>query len=67
MTRQSFSYISCCYEDNEDVAAFVGRYVLRAQQASRLIVLRALCGIGNTGIRNKTKRSEVYNGKPEHV
>ena len=44
MTRKSFFYFNSCYEENEDVAPYVDRYVLRAQQASRLILLRALWG-----------------------
>jgi hypothetical protein len=39
----SSTYINGCYKDNEDVASFVDRYVLRGQQAIRLILLRVLC------------------------
>lgn len=67
MTRKYFFYINSCYEDNEDIVSFVDRYVLRAQHAIRLILLRALCETGNTGIRNKAKSTEVYNRNPEHV
>jgi hypothetical protein len=66
MTRKSFFYISSCYEDNENVAPYVDRYVLLALQAIRLILLWALCEIGNTGMHNTTKRTEVNNGILEH-
>jgi len=35
--------------------------------AIRLILLPALCEIGNTGMHNTTKRTEVNNGILEHV
>ena len=63
----SFFYINSCYEDNKDVACLVDRYVMRAQHAVRLILLRTPCEIGNTGIRNTIKSTEVCNGNPEHV
>lgn len=59
---KSFFDINSCYKkNNEDDASFFDRYVLR------LILLQALCETVDTGIRNTTKRIEVYDGITKNV